>query len=229
MDTQDFLSRLNELCEIPENVYLVLFDVVGLYPDIPHEEGLEILKCFLDKRECQSVSSKNLCRLAKILLKHNYFELGSDMYHQLLGTTIGTKFAPNYANIFMARLEENFFKKLKFKPHIWLRYLDDTFCIWTEGLEKLKEFFNFLNKFHPSIKSTMDYSKNSINFLDGKLSKSESGNTLCTSLFTKPTDTHQFLHATSCYIRSIYKRSIPYGQALRIKLYVLMKKIFNRN
>ena len=66
------------------------------------------------------------------------------------------------------------------------------------------------------MKFTMDYSKNSINFLDVKVSKSESGNTLYTSLFTKPTDTHQYLHATSCH-RSIYKRSIPYGQALRIK------------
>ena len=66
------------------------------------------------------------------------------------------------------------------------------------------------------MKFTMDYSKNSINFLDVKVSKSESGNTLCTSLFTKATDTHQYLHATPCQ-RSIYKRSIPYGQAVRIK------------
>ena len=126
------------------------------------------------------------------------------MYHQLLGAAIGAKFAPNYANIFMEGLEENLFKKLKFKPYLWLRYLDDIFCIWTQGLDKLKDFFNFLNEFRPSIKFTMDYSKNSINFLDVKVSKSESGNTLCTSLYTKPTDTHQYLHATSCH-RSIYK------------------------
>ena len=62
----------------------------------------------------------------------------------------------------------------------------------------------------------MDYSKNSINFLDVKVSKSESGNTLNTNPFTKPTDTHQYLHATSCH-RSIYKRSIPSGQPVRIK------------
>ena len=106
-DTRDFSSRLNELCEIPKNAYLVSFDVVGLHPHIPHERGLEILKYFLDKREDQLVSSENLCRLANIILKHNYFELGSDKYHQLLGTAIGTKFAPNYVNIFMVGLEEN--------------------------------------------------------------------------------------------------------------------------
>ena len=67
-DSQNFLSRLNELCEIPENAYLVLFDVVWLYPPVPHEEGLEILKCFLDKREDQSVSSENLCILVKKIM-----------------------------------------------------------------------------------------------------------------------------------------------------------------
>ena len=210
------MSLLNEFCEIPENADLVSSDVFGLYPHIPHEGGLEILKCFLDTREDQSVSSETLCRPAKIILKHNRFELGSDMYHQLLGTAIGTKFTPHYANIFMTGLEENLLKKLKVKPYLWLRYLDDIFCIWTEGLEKLKEFFNFLNEFYPSIKFTMDYSKKSINFLDVKVSKSESGNTLCTSLFTKSNGTNQYLHPTSCH-RSIYKKSISYGQAVRIK------------
>ena len=69
-----------------------------------------------------------------------YIYIGSDKYHQLLGTAIGTKFAPNYPNIFMKGLEESLFKKLKVKPYIWLRYLDDIFCIWAEGLDKLKEF-----------------------------------------------------------------------------------------
>ena len=68
-DTRYFLSRLKKCFEIIENVYLVTFDVVGLYPHIRHEEGLEILKCFLDKREDQSVSSKNPWRLAEIILK----------------------------------------------------------------------------------------------------------------------------------------------------------------
>ena len=68
-------------------------------------------------------------------------------------------------------------------------------------------FFHFLNEFHPAIKFNVDYSKNSINFADVKVSKSESGNTLCTNLFTKPTDTHHYLHATSChhqFIRDLY-------------------------
>ena len=215
------MSRLNKLCEIPENAYLVSFDALGSYPHKPYEEDLKILKCCLDKREDQWVSSENLCGLVKIILKHNYFnyfELVSDMCHQLLGTGISTKFTPNYANNFIAGSEGNFFKKLKFKPYLWIRYFDDIFYIWTDGLDKWirQSFLIFLNEFHPSIKFTMDYSKNTINFLDVKVSKSESGITLYTRLFAKPTDTHQYLHATSCH-RSIYKRAIPFGEAVKIK------------
>ena len=63
------------------------------------------------------------------------------MHHQKLGTAIGTKFAPPYANLFMAGLENKIFSDTNVQPLLWLRYLDDIFCIWTDGLEKLKEFF----------------------------------------------------------------------------------------
>ena len=128
-DIRDFLQCLNQIGDIPGNALLVSFGAVGLYPHIPHEEGVEIMRRFLDKREDQSVSSESLCKLANIVLKHNYFELGKDVYHQILGTAIGTKFAPYYANIFMDGLEENIFEKSHFQPYLWLRYLDDIFWI----------------------------------------------------------------------------------------------------
>ena len=105
-DTRDFLLPLNQLRDISGNALLVTFDAVGLYPHIPHKEGLKTMKRYLDKREDQSLSSDSLYKLAKIILKHNCFELGQDVYHQILGTVIGTKFAPHYANIFIAGLEE---------------------------------------------------------------------------------------------------------------------------
>ena len=40
-DTSDFLKRLKELGSVPENELPVTADVVGLYPSIPHQDGLE--------------------------------------------------------------------------------------------------------------------------------------------------------------------------------------------
>ena len=203
-----------EIKDLPEDALLVSFDVVGLYPHIPHEEGIEIMEEFLNQREVKDISTKSLCDLATIILKNKFFEIGEKVYHQLLGAAIGTKFAPTYANLFMAGLEKKIFENTNFKPLLWLRYLDDIFCIWTEGFERLQEFYQYLNLFHQTIKFTVEFSKEQINFRDVKISQKEG--TLQTHLYCKWTDTHQFLHFRSCHHYS-YKKSIPYGQAIRMK------------
>ena len=192
-----------------------------LYPHIPHEEGIEIMEEFLNQREVKDISTKSLCDLATTIVKNNFFEISEKVYYRLLGTAIGTKFAPTYANLFIAGLEKKIFENTNFKPLLWLRYLDDIFCIWTEGIERLQEFYQYLNSFHPTIKFTMEFSKEQINFLDVNISQKEGA--LQTDLYYKSTDTHQFLHFRSCH-RYIYKKSIPYGQTVRMKEFALMKK-----
>ena len=81
------------------------------------------------------------------------------------------------------------------------------------GRMNLKNFINSLNDFHPNIKFTSDWSKESINFLDVQLKIN--GDKISTDLYVKPTDTHQYLHASSCHAFHT-KRSIPYSQALRL-------------
>ena len=49
-DLSDFIRKIN-LADIPEGAILVTADVVGLYPSIPHQAGLEALKKALDERE----------------------------------------------------------------------------------------------------------------------------------------------------------------------------------
>ena len=60
----------------------------------------------------------------------------------------------------------------------------------------------------------MDYFDTTINLLDVSVTKNSTK--LSTDLFTKDTDFHQYLHATSCHPNSC-KKSIPYGQAINIK------------
>ena len=114
----------------------------------------------------------------------------------------------------MAGLEKLIFENSGYHPYLWLRFLDDMFCIWTDGLEKLQEFFKFLNAFHPTIKFATDFSYETINFLDVQVSKRNS--TLETDLYCKDTDRHQYLHAKSCH-RYVYKKHIPFGQAIRLR------------
>ena len=90
----------------------------------------------------------------------------------------------------MAGLED------KILENTYFQYLfgSNSFCIWTEGFEKLEDFYQYLNSFHPTIKFTMEFSKEQINFLDVKITE-------------KGTDTHH-LKSYPCYV---YKKGILYG------------------
>ena len=43
MDNQDFLRGINQINSILKDAILVSFDVVGLYPHIPHDEEMETI------------------------------------------------------------------------------------------------------------------------------------------------------------------------------------------
>ena len=212
--TNDFLSKIRDLEKVPENAILCTIDVVGLYPSIPHEEGLATLKYALDARQEKTVSTESLMDLASLVLKNNYFEFNDNFYLQKQGTAIGTKMAPSYAVLFMDAIESAFLDSVAQKPLIWWRYIDDIFLVWEHGENTLIDFIAELNAFHPSVKFTSEWSKKCINYLDVSVSKEEDG-TLLTDLYTKPTDTHQYLHWTSCH-PYYCKKSIPYSQTLRL-------------
>ena len=118
---------------------------------------------------------------------------------------------PPYAIIFMDSLEEDILSNSILKTLVWWRYIDDIFMMWEHGEEELQKFLETLNCYHPTIKFTAEYSRAKINFLDVTVIKK--GNQLVTDLYIKPTDTHQYLHASSCHV-SHCKKSIPFSQTL---------------
>ena len=159
------------------------------------------------------MSTDSLVELAELVLKNNYFEFNEKFLRQIRGTAIGTKFAPPYAIIYMAALEEDFLETIIKKPWLWWRYIDDIFMIWQHGEEELKLFLEKLNSFHPSIKFTCEYSREKVSYLDVQVVVREGK--LKTDLCVKPTDSHQYLDPSSCHPYHCTK-SIPYSQALRI-------------
>ena len=59
--------------------------------------------------------------MAELVLKNNYFEFNEKVCKQILGTAIGTKFAPPYACIFMDEMKTSFLKTQQLQPFIWLK------------------------------------------------------------------------------------------------------------
>ena len=114
----------------------------------------------------------------------------------------------------MAEFERNLLHSSFHKPSFYVRFIDDIFFIWEEGLDELQNFFQLANSLHPTIKFTMESSCNNIPFLDVDISLKNG--VISTKVFTKPTDRHCYLHFNSFHPIHI-KKSIVFSQLLRYK------------
>ena len=148
------------------NAVLVTLDVSSLYTNIPHNEGIDACRRFLDTRTDKHIPTETLCDLLRIILTMNNFTFNQHHYLQIHGTAMGTKMAPSFANLFLGIFEINALSNAPFHPHTWCRYLDDIFMIWTEGLDHLKISVDYLNNIHPTIKFTSNHSLTNVPFLD---------------------------------------------------------------
>ena len=174
------------------------------------------MKEALDKRSDQSVSTGFLITLLTLVLTLNIFKFDVKLFLQIIGTAMGTKVAPTYANIFMAKYDI-LIQKLGTKCiHFFKRYIDDIFMIWTGTEEEFLDFFKTLNEMHPTIKFTYSYNltTRSTTFLDTEVTI-DSNNNITTDLYKKETDRVQYLLPTSCHPSHIFN-NIPFSLALRL-------------
>lgn len=129
-NTEHFLSKIRTL-ELKEPCFLFTMDVCSLYTNIEIPLGIEAIKKILACHPDPNRPDECLLRLLEISLTRNDFVFQDKFYLQVKGTAMGKRFAPAYANIYMAEWEEEVIKKCTKLPLIYLRYLDD---IWGSGL-----------------------------------------------------------------------------------------------
>ncbi len=216
-DTTDFLNKLNELENIPDNALLVTLDVESLYTNIPHNYGIEAAKATLNKARPHSglkPSNDSLLTLLKLVLTKNNFQFNGNNFLQISGTAMGTKLAVGYANNALGKFEKDHIYTYHLQPLIYLRFIDDIFMIWTHGIDKLHDFITHINSCTEHFKFTKEISPTMVTFLDTKVTLNNSK--ITTNLYQKPTDSHNYLMYDSSHPQSC-KDSIPYSQFLRIR------------
>lgn len=189
-------------------------DVVSLFTNIPHDEGVDCVDAFLKLYPSDILDSVAVITLLKLVLNYNNFTFDNNHFLQIHGAAMGSRVSPNYANLFMGSFEEKALNGFDIRPLAFYRYIDDIFIIWPRNETSLKAFFAYFNSLHSSIKFTCSFSCQTVNFLDVTVSLKDGK--LVTSLFKKPTDRRQYLRFDSYHPHS-QKKNIPYGQFLRIK------------
>ena len=162
-----------------------------------------------------------ICEAVELILDNNIFHFNAEHVKQTKGTAMGTKFAPSYANLVLAYLEEQMYQNLENTQNVeyarfikdnFLRYLDDCFIVWDHKYD-LNTFNQCLNSLNSNLKFKVETSTQEIRFLDIKVNLLN--NCVTTDIYYKATDSHQYLQFNSCHPRHT-KNNIPYSQAIRL-------------
>jgi len=124
------------------------------------------------------------------------------------------KWQPSYAVNYMGAFEKMHVYTHSHQPLLYLRYIDDIFMLWQHDAAELERFITHMNTCSEHIKFTTEPSTKEITFLDTLVRIQ--GSPLSTDLYTKPTDSHNYLYYDSAHPQRC-KNSIPYSQFLRIR------------
>jgi len=117
-DDIHFLSRLQRNLSTDQQHLLVTLDVESLYTNIDQDLGIKAIRYWVRKLNNKingRFSEDFICEAINLVLENNTFHFNNKYYLQTKGTAMGTKMAPNYANLVLAYLEECLYEKLQNK------------------------------------------------------------------------------------------------------------------
>ena len=195
------------------------YDVCSLYSSIPHDLGLQAVSHFLKESGHYSLVLQEFIVLAlKYLLTHKFFMFDGVFYLQRCGASMGAKFSPSLANLYMGWWEKSRIfggtSPRRSDTVIYCRYIDDLLLVISDESADLDEWLVYLNDNELNLRFTGNLQPTTIEFLDLKLTGADG--IISTSLFRKSTAGNALLRADSSHPPHTIN-SIPYGQFLRLK------------
>jgi len=137
-----------------------------MFPNIDNDLGLRAVREALETRSNEVPSTDCIVEAVEICLISNNSQFNNNHFVQKHGTAMGPKNACSYADLAMGLIDSQAKFGGPIKPNLWWRYRDDVIDVWTEGLEKLLEFTDYINSLYPTIKFTVEHSQHSLNVLD---------------------------------------------------------------
>ena len=225
IDRQQFLRKIDSINNSEllhgKDIIHVSVDVVNMFPNIPREFGIQECIKHLNKRNIPHLfSTACIVEGLKITLDYNLATFNGTTYKQTSGTAMGPKNACDYADVAMNYIDQavhNNNPDTSPCPHVpvdWNRFRDDVYMPWIGSEAQLLEFMDWLNSIHPSLKFTVKYSRDGVEFLD-LFVYTGIDNKLNTRLFSKGSDTHSYLTPNSCHKLHMIE-NIPFNTARRV-------------
>ncbi|CAF1389693.1 unnamed protein product [Adineta ricciae] len=196
-DSFEFVKKIKEIMLEKNKTYVKCsFDVESLYTNVPVKEAIEITLDYMYKpRKLTNVpfNREQMKKLLYLSVTDAPFRFQNKIYKQIDGVAMGNPLAPIIADLWMQKMEEKLNRFRKNKPIVWLRYVDDVFCLFTISETSIRDFHSRINKWHEKLNFTLELESNkSISFLDVLVTQDEEDK-LTTSLYRKPTHTGLYM------------------------------------
>ena len=170
--TQNFLDRLDEF-QIKPGDKMVSFDVVSLFTNVPLILTINIIADYVYRSASPPPFSKQVFKNMMKTATQGYFLFNDILYQQVDGVIMGSPLGPTMANFFLAVLEEEWLcETVGERPILYLRYVDDIFAIFRQGVD-IDSFLTKINSSHPNIKFTVEEANETLPFLDVEIKLKE--------------------------------------------------------
>ena len=146
------------------------YDVTSPFTSVPIDPALNIIKDLLEKDEKLNdrtvLSVQNIIDLLGFCLHNTYFSFQNKFYEQVEGAPVGSPVSPIVANLYMECFERKGLSSAINPPHIWYRFVDDTWVIQKQAHKQA--FLDHINSIDPAIKFTVEGTQGNgaIPFLD---------------------------------------------------------------
>ena len=212
--TKDTFTFISDLKKVDlSGKFLVSYDVVSLFTNIPLRETIDIAVDLIFKSNRSiKVSRKDLVQLFLFATAETHFLFDGAMYDQIDGVAMGSPLGPVLANLFMSFHEKTWIQNYKGgNIHFYRRYVDDIFAVF-DSCDEATKFLDYINSKHPNIKFTMEIEvSNCLSFLDVLVTNCEKTST---SVFRKKTFTGLLTNYLS-YTSETYKIGLIKNQLYR--------------
>ena len=217
-DTSEMLTIIDNLnSSLTSDCKLVSFDIINMFPSIDNISGLKSVKKVLESRSNQFPPSNCIIEALKLCLESNNSIFNNKHYLRSDGTAQGPHMSCSYSDIAIQYFD---IKALEFNPLVicWKRFRDDIFVVWPHTLEELQIFLNYMNNIDQikKIQFTMEVAKDSLEFLDLKLTFDKESKKISVDVFSKATNSFTYVLPNTCFPKSNIE-NIPKGVALRLR------------
>ena len=206
---------------------IVTRDIQNFYPSCDTQRCLKAVEQRLNSRILTSPSTECILEALQITMSSNSAVFDSRFFTQIDGATIGSPDSGSVTDIFGAiYIDDVLEKDCPIPPENYGRFHDDTLDICTNSTkEEQNQVTTWMdqNIYEGKIKFEMKCDDKELEFLDTKITlatgKDESNPDkvyLIPKMYSKSTDTHQYLHPTSCHPAHIAK-NLPTSVVHRIR------------